>query len=418
MNKDRKWHVSIGESVKQEAFRLGLAYESWEIVKLTPSVAVDDYEKIQVSGSICCHQCGKAIPFDKVFTWRMLASSSVSCSNCNVDVTLGAYDVESSGVAPLWVSAAPLTEHIAPDHRNTIIIQAIDDSLIASTSSPDDSGDIPLKITVEAKSVKAARDLARTKTTRKFHLLSEKIKRQPDSGFVQGIAPTEEEALSKARPMLPPKAKQKDKKLIGKPGIQSILVDAEDEATAKSRGVKQTGGFGTVQQVRLVRPARHGFLGLGRRPNRYEVTIMQQAVVELSYTVEAELEVEIGKLPFSAHCQACGGDGSVQSIGSDLTYYVCLLCVGDYMSSLTQLIDGQMLPPGGFYGQSMSSAERQMFRRLDVEGQRANSGQLQAPLTRMHCWHCGHTVPFALESICPSCGRYQNALLLSGTAKG
>ena len=51
MKQDRKWQIETGPSVKQEAGRLGLIEESWEIVKLIPTAPLNHYEKIEVAGT-------------------------------------------------------------------------------------------------------------------------------------------------------------------------------------------------------------------------------------------------------------------------------------------------------------------------------------------------------------------------------
>lgn len=126
MKPERGWQVQSSHAVRQEADRLGLVQESWEIVKMLPSVPLTSFEDIDVSGTVGCHQCGKAIPFNKRFTWGMLGGSTLTCPHCNVDISMGAYDAESGAAKPLWVYAAPFTEHSSPEHRNSVTIQSID----------------------------------------------------------------------------------------------------------------------------------------------------------------------------------------------------------------------------------------------------------------------------------------------------
>lgn len=143
MKSERKWQSQSSPAVRQEADRLGLIQESWEIVKLIPSVPLVSFENIDVGGTVACHQCGKALPFSKSFTWGMLGASALSCPDCNVEITVGAYDMETGGIQPLWIYAAPFTERNTPTHRNLMTIQTVDGFSTVSGGTPPQAGNRP-----------------------------------------------------------------------------------------------------------------------------------------------------------------------------------------------------------------------------------------------------------------------------------
>jgi hypothetical protein len=56
----------------------------------------------------------------------MLGGSTLSCPDCNVDISMGAYDKEVAEAKPLWVYARPLTENRPPAFTNWLLVTAID----------------------------------------------------------------------------------------------------------------------------------------------------------------------------------------------------------------------------------------------------------------------------------------------------
>lgn len=411
MKSERQWRIEVGKSVKEEADRMGLTQESWQIVKLLPSVGIDDFEKIEVSGAVACHQCGKPISFTKTFTWGMLAQTGLTCTDCNVDIMFGAYDTESVGARPLWLYAAPFTESAPPSHRNDITIKAIDGVVAPTDASLQTKDDSPTHITVEAESLKVARDLARARTPRKQFTLGETIVRNPTAGAVEGDGMTEAEARGRARAQIPRDAIQTGETLITQAGLQTRTLSARTEDIARANAK----AYGKIESIRLSKPERRGILGFGRRLlNEYAITLNCQVRMRLTYKTTAALDVRIGALPQHAHCQVCGKKGVLPQAGSELAFYACVSCTQTYSAAIQRLTDA-LLGPLAAFGRSGSFEERQFMKRIDAEYQ-AQLGAVPT-LRAFRCWQCGSAVPMALEAICPSCGMYQNALLRSGTGK-
>lgn len=411
MKSERQWRIEVGKSVKQEADRMGLTQVSWQIVKLLPSAGIGDFEKIEVSGTVSCHQCGKPISFTKTFTWGMLAQTTLTCTDCNVDIMFGAYDTESAGAKPLWVYAAPSTESAFPSHRNDITIKTIDGFVAPADGSPERKDDSPAHVAVEADSLKAARDLARARTPRKQFTLGETIVRNPTTGAVEGDGMTEAEARDRARAQIPRDAIQTGETLITQAGLQTKTLSARTEDIARANAKV----YGRIESIRLSKPERRGILGFGRRLlNEYEITLNCQARMRLTYKTTASLDVTIGTLPQHAHCQVCGKEGFLQQAGSELAFYACVSCTETYCAAIQKLTDA-LLGPLAALDRSGSIEERQFMKRIDAEYQ-AQLGAVPA-LKAFRCWQCGSAIPLALEAICPSCGMYQNALLRSGAGK-
>ena len=106
---------------------------------------------------------------------------------------------------------------------------------------------------------------------------------------VRGIAETTEAALAKALGVLPAYAEVVEKNEIVAPASKTLALEAADEnrarTQAQSQAVSEYGPGATVEVLALAEAGRKGFLGLGAKPDRYEVVIARKAVVEIVYRI-------------------------------------------------------------------------------------------------------------------------------------
>jgi hypothetical protein len=92
-----------------------------------------------------------------------------------------------------------------------------------------------------------------------------------------------------------------EKKELVKPERKAIIVEAFDEQSAMSKARTKAalrhnyfGNTLTIKSVKLAIAGSKGFLGIGKKPNQYEVVLLQQAVVEVTYKTKAKIRVEVG----------------------------------------------------------------------------------------------------------------------------
>jgi hypothetical protein len=121
--------------------------------------------------------------------------------------------------------------------------------------------------------------------------LSEKILSDGKPQTQQYSAETIEAAFSKAESHLPNIAKITQKQVVKEPSNRKINVLAEDEAKARQQAQNNN-----ILQVRLINSGKKGFLGIGAKPNEYEIEVKDLAVVSITYTAPVRIEITIGRI--------------------------------------------------------------------------------------------------------------------------
>jgi hypothetical protein len=117
---------------------------------------------------------------------------------------------------------------------------------------------------------------------------------------VEAIAETSEAAFAEAQTKLPHNAEVLEKKVITSPKRKTITVEAFDEQIAMAISRLQAnslfGNSGIVKSMKLIVGGSKGFLGIGKKPHRYEAELLQQAKVEITYRPKVKIAVKIGDL--------------------------------------------------------------------------------------------------------------------------
>ncbi len=131
-------------------------------------------------------------------------------------------------------------------------------------------------IEIEADSLEEAR----SKLPAGCRLTGEEILSDGRAQAVQGTAETVEAALQQARSRLPAEAEILGHRETQPPGQKSLQIPAFDEAEARAVAQARLGAGAAISGIRLVNLGRKGFLGIGRQPNTYEVTVTQPAKVQ------------------------------------------------------------------------------------------------------------------------------------------
>ncbi len=75
-------------------------------------------------------------------------------------------------------------------------------------------------------------------------------------------------------------------------------MEAFDDNTAKSLVQGQLGrADASIKAIRIATMGKKGLFGFGKKPNRYEVEVVFQAVVEITYKTKAVLSIVVGEPP-------------------------------------------------------------------------------------------------------------------------
>jgi len=182
-------------------------------------------------------------------------------------------------------------------------------------------------IEIEAETLEEAREQVKSQIPEGLHLLSEQVISDGKPQTVKVLGNTLEAALANAQGKIPNNADVIDKKETApEQRVIRVTVEAFDEQIAKSNAeweALQQNKAMTVQNVKLVVVGQKGFLGIGKKPNQYEVELLepQPAIVEVTYKTKAKISATIGekkaevvKLAVMAYQER---DGSLKLKGED-----------------------------------------------------------------------------------------------------
>jgi hypothetical protein len=153
-------------------------------------------------------------------------------------------------------------------------------------------------IEVEADSVEEARRLVESRMPDGHRAVSETIVVGDQSWTVRGIGETHEAAIETARSKIPAHAIIMAEAVLEDPDTWTITIDADSEALARAQAEAQLRrvdpGLETrnVKALSLKKPGRKGFLGIGRKLNRYSAEVISSAVVVVKYRFRVRIKVE------------------------------------------------------------------------------------------------------------------------------
>lgn len=259
------------------------------------------------------------------------------------------------------------------------------------------------EIVVESYSLEEAREEVKRRIPSGFHILSERVLADGQPKSVEGVADTLDAATKRARGAVPPGIESVETKVVHQPATTTSVVEAFDEATARETAQRRLGRTEVLQGLRLESEAKKGFLGIGKRPARYAVDVLQQAVVTVAYDTKAKISVTVGeKGPATGHCQMCGREGSpYQEVGGGRVVYVCSdACANRYGELRTAALKrGRFVMADSTEGWDFA-ASLQASRRA-------------AAMADAFCWHCGKTLSIGSER-CAACGREVDPHLVGG----
>lgn len=221
-----------------------------------------------------------------------------------------------------------------------------------------------------------------------YYFFSKKTLSDGKEKVSKAVTDTIEDASAEAKKGVPSNAKIVKETILIKPYTKTIPVQAFDELTARNKVKNEIDSTARIEDCKMTTEGRKGFLGIGKTPNIYSVTIFQPAVVEITFQRKVKIQVEVSeKVPPEGYCQACGkksnfvileGRGYCFCSSSHESVY--------FKSKVASLVGG----------------------RITVIGASATDRML----SKMYCWYCGKTMPID-EYECPYCERIQEIMKIS-----
>jgi hypothetical protein len=226
-------------------------------------------------------------------------------------------------------------------------------------------------IEIESDSLDLAKQLATENLPVGHYVVS--FNASPEGhGTATGTGATSGLALNDCRSKLPHGAE-----IVEQQVLQSALrkveeVPAKNADAARIAVQSRLSKNCTIQEVRLSKPGQSRFLGLGKSHDRFEVTVVQSAVIEVAFRKKARVTMNMDAIPKSGHCQKCGRGNAQfwekEKVGG---FFFCpAQCKNQYFTSIFML-----------------SADN-------------------AKTSRGYCWSCGKAIPL-LDKTCPECDKPQ-----------
>jgi hypothetical protein len=159
-------------------------------------------------------------------------------------------------------------------------------------------------IEVEAESLEEAEKQINAQIPDGFALLSKKVLSDGKQKTVKAVAETAEAAWAKVQAGLPANAEIINKTELVPPGKQYFKVDAFDEQGVKAQVGNTIGETRSIKSIKQIVAPKKGLWGVGKSPGTYNVEVMQQGVVEVTYqapvriraTLDCTIAVEIAHL--------------------------------------------------------------------------------------------------------------------------
>jgi len=238
---------------------------------------------------------------------------------------------------------------------------------------------------VEADTLEAARKEASGRVRSGLSILSEKILCDGKPESLKGVGSTPEEALDTVRKKLPSGARSLSEKQLLVASKEDIEVEAHNDGEAKNILKQRIDSTATIEGICMKTPGKRGFLGIGRKPGKYQGHVSQPAVAEVTFQRKARIRIELGKWepPATAFCQVCGKAASPQKrSGRHVRFFCSQACAMGFQEVRS---GKKTLSQGTFI--------------ISMEGSLVG-----------HCWACGKTVGVS-DKTCSSCGKIQDVAL-------
>ncbi len=150
---------------------------------------------------------------------------------------------------------------------------------------------------IAGRTLEEAREQLESRIPEGFLILSEQVISEGKPQTVKASAETTEAAFAKAQKDIPGDADIVVKRELAVPERRVIGLEASDErnaeSTARFQASREFGDTAILKSIKLVVAGSKGFLGIGGRPNQYQVEILREAAVEITYRPKARISIKL-----------------------------------------------------------------------------------------------------------------------------
>lgn len=154
-------------------------------------------------------------------------------------------------------------------------------------------------VEVQADSLQEAREKVRAQVPEGLHLVSQKVVSTGKPKTVKCASDTMQDAFTRAFGKVPAGADILEKRELRVPERSLVVVEAYDEQTARAEAQRQIGKTARVEGIALTEHGSKGLFGIGRKPNRYDVQVFQQAIAAITYREQVKIRATIGEKTLS-----------------------------------------------------------------------------------------------------------------------
>ncbi|MCX5884421.1 MAG: hypothetical protein NT096_00660 [Proteobacteria bacterium] len=148
-------------------------------------------------------------------------------------------------------------------------------------------------IEITAESLQKARE----KTPVGYRVTSEQIISTGEQEIVIGKGVTIGVAFEDARSRIPTSVKVLEEEELRPPTQRIITVNASNEQMARAKVIKEINYEEQLHDIQLAIPGRKKLLGLIKSPDSYKVTVIQNAIVRVTFKSEARIRLKLRKIP-------------------------------------------------------------------------------------------------------------------------
>ena len=152
-------------------------------------------------------------------------------------------------------------------------------------------------VDIEANSLDEARTQLRSQLPEGYFILSQKVLADGSDESIAATAQSMEEAFLQAESQLPANARGVVKREIRTAREDSACVEGFDEEAARCQAAARSEGEHTITKVELTQQGKRGFLGFGKKPNKYTCRVLHHAKVEIRYRRKPRISAEIAEEP-------------------------------------------------------------------------------------------------------------------------
>lgn len=143
-------------------------------------------------------------------------------------------------------------------------------------------------IYIETSNVTEARSQLESENSH-YYLLSDKSVFEAKTLTIKSSGKDTQTAFQNAKGQIPDDAEILEEKVTVMPEVTAILVEATSEEEIQNKVYEKHDSSVVIQEIILKVKGKKGFLGIGAKPNQYEVNVFQPASTETAYKITPKI---------------------------------------------------------------------------------------------------------------------------------